>query len=187
MRGLRDRRAPDRKAGAEPFAAHALATFPDLDVKDLRRIRNRYWRNAFKHATTLAGLDRADEELLERFTDVVNDHTLFVGWYDYGLATGKLPIEAQVFEVWYFALSQEKLNPDFDITPYQGVFPNLASKQRTDQKNALRTAIADFRRDPIIINHVKTDGRSLHPAGGRGVTWPESATALPANITPVRR
>jgi hypothetical protein len=34
--------------------------------------------------------------LLERFNDEVNDHTFFVGWYEYVLAVGALPIEAQV-------------------------------------------------------------------------------------------
>jgi hypothetical protein len=113
-----------RKAGAEPFSTHALATFPDLDIKDLRRIRNQYW-NAFKHATTFGGVDRADEELLERFKDEINDHTLFVGWYDYTLATGVLPIEAQVFQIWYYARYPEKLNPNVDTASHQKL-PKLA-------------------------------------------------------------
>jgi len=51
---------------------------------------------------------REDSELLERFEDTVNDHTLFIGWYDYALAVGALPIEAQIFQAWYFALYPEK-------------------------------------------------------------------------------
>jgi hypothetical protein len=110
-----------------------LATFPDLAVKDLRRVRNQYW-NAFKHATSLGGLDRADEELLERFTDEVNDHALFVGWYDYVLAAGTLPMEAQVFQVWYFALYPDKLNADIDAASYRRVFPNLSSLGRLPRR-----------------------------------------------------
>jgi hypothetical protein len=149
-----------RKAGAEPFSTHALATFPDLEAQGLRRVRNQYW-NTFKHATTQSGLDRADEELLERFKDEINDHTLFVGWYDYGLATGTLPIEAQAFQAWYFALYPEKLNPDSDATAQQRVFHDLASKQRSDQKKRLREVIAVFRRDPEIMNDPRTDVRPL--------------------------
>jgi hypothetical protein len=36
-----------RKAGAKPFSTHVLATFPDLDLRDLRQLQNQYW-NAFK-------------------------------------------------------------------------------------------------------------------------------------------
>jgi hypothetical protein len=93
---------PTRKAEAEPFSTHALATFPDLNSTMLRRIRNKYY-NAFKHASTRQGAERNDQELLERFNDQVNDHVLLVGWYDNVLAVGALPIEAQVFQAWYFA------------------------------------------------------------------------------------
>jgi hypothetical protein len=74
-----------RKAGEEPFIAHMMTTFPDLDTKEIRRLSNQYC-NAFKHATSHKGVERSDEELLERFSDRVNDHTLFVGWHDYMLA-----------------------------------------------------------------------------------------------------
>jgi hypothetical protein len=148
------------KANAEPFSTHALATFPTLDIAKLKRIRNQYW-NAFKHATTRDGLDRADEELLERFTDEVNDHALFVGWYDYALATARMPLETQVFHVWYFARYPDKLNPEANSTEFQSVFPNLASLSRSDQKRALREVIAKYRGDPEIVNHPQTDARPL--------------------------
>jgi hypothetical protein len=70
------------KAGAKPFSSHALATFPDLEIKDIRRLQRQFW-NAFKHATTRDGKERDDDrKLLERFNDLQNDHTLFVGWSD---------------------------------------------------------------------------------------------------------
>jgi hypothetical protein len=97
------------KAGQQPFFSHALATFPDLNPKEIRRLRNQFW-NAFKHATTQSGKERDDRKLLKRFDDLQNDHALFVGWYDYALAVNVLPVEAQIFQVWYFALHPEKLN-----------------------------------------------------------------------------
>src|SRR5580704_9603297 len=63
-----------RKAGAEPFVSHALATFSDLKPKDIRRLKNQFW-NSFKHATTHKGEERDDRKLLERFNDLQNDHT----------------------------------------------------------------------------------------------------------------
>jgi hypothetical protein len=76
-----------------------------------KALRNQYC-NAFKHATTQKGVGRDDADLFQRFSDEMNVHSHFVGWYDYTVAIGELPIEAQVFQIWYFALYPEKLNPD---------------------------------------------------------------------------
>ena len=83
-----------------------------------------------KHATTRAGKERSDLELLTRFTDAVNDHTLFVGWRDYLRAVGAMPIEAQVFHLWYVALYSEKLKPEADLSVILKVFPNLKQASR---------------------------------------------------------
>jgi hypothetical protein len=144
-----------RKAGEEPFSTHALLTFPDLDRGEIRRVQNQYW-NAFKHAQMHGGIEREDSELLERFEDKVNDHTLFIGWYDYALAVGALPIEAQIFEAWYFALY-----PEVDTTTHQRLFPMLPSKSRADQKRALREVISSFRGNAEVMTHPKTDPRPL--------------------------
>jgi len=74
-----------RKRGDEPFSSHALATFSDVDAPKIRHLRNQFC-NAFKHATTHKGEERDDRKLLERFSDLQNDHALFVTWYDYALA-----------------------------------------------------------------------------------------------------
>jgi hypothetical protein len=149
-----------RKAGAEPFSTHALATFPDLDLRKIRQLQNQYW-NAFKHATTRDGIERADEELLARFDDETNNHTLFIGWYDYMLAAGTLPPEAQVFQAWYFALYPDKLNSDVDPIPFERVFPNLKEKSAPDRKKILREVIASARSDPALMADPKTDARPL--------------------------
>jgi hypothetical protein len=149
-----------RKAGEEPFSTHALLTFPDLNIDKIRQLQNQYW-NAFKHAQTRGGIEREDSELLERFGDGVNDHTLFVGWHDYMLAVGALPIEAQIFQAWYFALYPEKSNPEVDTRIYRQLFPMLPSKFRADQKRALRQVISSFREDAEVMTHPKTDPRPL--------------------------
>jgi hypothetical protein len=149
-----------RKAGEEPSSTHAMLTFPDLDLGKNRRAQNQYW-NAFKHALTRGGIEREDSGLLERFEDEVNDHTLFVGWHDYMLAAGALPVEAQIFLVRYYALYPEKLNPEVDTKTHQRVFPMLPSKSRADQKRALREGISSFRRDAELMTHPTTDPRPL--------------------------
>jgi hypothetical protein len=123
-----------RKAGEEPFSTHALLTFPDVSRAKLGSLQNQYW-NAFKHALTRGGFEREDWELLERFKDEINDHMLFWGWHDYMLAVRSLPIEAQIFQVWYYALYPEKLNPEVDTTTHQRVVSN-AFEQVTGRPEA---------------------------------------------------
>ena len=88
--------------GTEPFATHILTTQPDMDRKAIRRLRNQYW-NAFKHYFNLKGMPRDDEKLLARFDDTKNHTALFVGWWDYAAVQKKMPVAAQVFQVWWYA------------------------------------------------------------------------------------
>src|SRR5690348_15385872 len=97
-----------RKAGATPFIALMRQNRPDLDIGKLRKIQREHW-NAFKHAIHRSGEERDDDPSLLRFSDLENDHALFIGWYDYASAVGEMPIEAQAFHIWYFALYPEKL------------------------------------------------------------------------------
>lgn len=149
-----------RKAGAEPFSSHALTTFHDLDIQVLRRLQNQY-SNAFKHASTRDGVERADQDLLDQFNDETNNHMLFVGWHDYMRATSTLPLEAQVFHVWYFALYPDKLNPKVDTRQFENIFPDLKAKSRRERKAALREAIASYRSHPDLMNDPHTEARTL--------------------------
>jgi len=150
-----------KKAGAQPFSSHMLKAFPDLDIGGLRRIQRQYW-NAFKHATHLqGGKERDDDELLSQFTDIQNDHALFVGWYDYALAVNALPIEAQAHQVWYIALYPEKLDPKHSIERYEKIFPNLRARSRPEQKRMLNETIKSARSDASFMNDPQTDTRDL--------------------------
>jgi hypothetical protein len=146
--------------GAVPFSAHALAVVPNLDDKRLKRVRNQFW-NAFKHATTHKGVPRDDRGLFKSFNDLQNDHMLFIGWYDYAFAAKALPVEAQVFQIWYFALYPEKLDPKFDRTPYRSTFPGLKRLSRQKQKQALRDVIDATRKDLGIMRHRLTERAPL--------------------------
>lgn len=149
-----------RRAGEEPFAAHALGVVPDLTARSLREMRNRYW-NAFKHALDHSGMERQDEYTIAQFDDEKNDYVLFVGWYDLALATGKMPIEAQAFQAWYFARFPEKLAEECDPAVYEVLFPSLSLLSRTDQKARLREAIAEARLNANVMQDDKTDCRPL--------------------------
>ena len=147
-------------AGAEPFEAHVLANFPELGKAKLAELRKKYW-NALKHATTHNGKDRDDTEILGAFSDEANDDHLFWGWYDFANASGRLPIEAQAFQAWYFAKHPDKLRDGVDPVDFSRLFPGLAELERSQQKARLRRVIQRYRRCRDIIADPHTDQRPL--------------------------
>src|SRR5471032_490296 len=138
------------KSGRAPFANHALATFPDLNIAKLHSIQRRHF-NAFKHMTTRQGDERDDGALLDSFTDAHNDAALFIGWYDYLEACGNEPIAAQVFQAWFFALHPDKLAENLDPSAYTELFPVLAECSRPEQKRRLREAVVLHERDEELL------------------------------------
>jgi hypothetical protein len=144
------------KAGGVPFTARALATFRKKFCRDIRRARNQFW-SSFKYATTHDLDEESYNKLMNGFNDLQNDHALLVGWHDLMLASKKLPIEAQVFQSWYFALYPEKLGSEADVLRYQTLFPGLHDLSRSDQKEALRNAIEHSRQDSAIMNDPATE------------------------------
>ena len=125
------------KASGQPFTARALATFRNNSWRDIRRARNRFW-SSFRYATTHDDDQGSYGSLMSGFSDLQNDHALLVGWHDLMLASKKLPIEAQLFQSWYFALYPEKLGSEADVSRYEALFPGLRDLARSDQKKALR-------------------------------------------------
>lgn len=142
-----------KKAGAQPFTAHALKTFPELKIQGIRKLQREFW-NAFKHATHQhTGEERSDDDLLMQFSDEQNDHALFIGWYDYVGATNVMPIEAQVHQAWYLAMHPDKLASQFPPDLFEPIFPNLSKRPRSEQKRMLNEVIARTR----LINAVMSD------------------------------
>ena len=144
------------KAGAEPFSSHIFATQPQVTPKALKEMRNLYW-NAFKHASTRDGVERADLEEMAHFSDDKNDHVLFIAWHDYMMATRRTPIEAQAFQAWYFALYPEKLDPKVPTEIYETIFPGLTTLPRTEQKAMLRQVIEREQNNPDTMGSPLTD------------------------------
>src|SRR6516165_7429889 len=144
------------KAGGQPFSARALATFRNTSWRDIRRARNQFW-SSFKYATTHDDDEESYSRLMSGFSDLQNDHALLVGWYDLMLAVKKVPIEAQLFQSWYFALYPHTLGSEADVSRYETLFPRLHDLRRSDQKMALRDAIELARQDPAILNDPATE------------------------------
>lgn len=145
------------QAGIQTISTHILQTFEDIDLRKIRSIRNQYW-NAIKHVSTQN--DRAvrnDEVLLQSFDDKANDPVLFSGWLDYLLLVKRLPVEVQVFQVWWYATNEERMNPDSDRTVFRSLFPGIADLDRPEQKRQLRRAIEKYRCNAKIFQDPRTE------------------------------
>jgi hypothetical protein len=149
-----------KKAGAAAFTSHVLITLPYLTPANIKGVRTKHW-NAFKHATTLKGKDRNDDEILAGFHPSHNEHALFIGWYDYNKAGLLWPIEVQVFEVWYLAKYPEKLNRDASRAGIDYLFPDLAGQSSDQQHARLNEVIRTSRNNDKVMNDPRTDDRPL--------------------------
>ena len=99
---------------------HGMAEDFGITLKDAhRKAHDRV--GFFKHA------DRDPTGVLNGFSDVENDHILLLACHDFGRITEGMPIEAQVFECWYWAVSKEPIQ-----------------KRRLSQQDLIRRAIQCF-------------------------------------------
>jgi len=114
-----------------------------------------------KHATRRGGKVRDDEPLLATFNDGGNDHILFIGWYDYASAVGNLPIEAQVFQTWYFAIFPEKLATAISPDTFDELFPGIREMDRSLRKTKLKEKIEWARQQSEVMGDPRTDVRPL--------------------------
>lgn len=150
-----------RQRGQEPFSSHVMATFPDMKLRDVQRLRSKYC-NAIKHPTKQNGDEHDTEAVMEGFSDVTNEHHLFVAWYDYMLGVGSLPLEAQAFQLWYFSLHPDVLADDnSDWVTAVEKFAGIAMLSRAEQKRALRETIERYGGDNELRADPRTDARPL--------------------------
>lgn len=149
-----------RTAGLSPFMEHIIGTNPDMSAAAFYRLARQH-ANAFKHSNDRGGRPRNDDDLLQNFEDRQNDALLFVGWSDLGAASGSLPVEAQVFQVWFYACYPQKLARKKDAARFSSVFPEINTSSRAEQKHALRIQIARAKTNLEVTNNSGTDCRPL--------------------------
>lgn len=146
-----------QEGDVEVLSALVMKHYPDLKFPKVKRIRNQYW-NAMKHFYEKNNKTvRNDTELLNDFSDVVNDTVIWQAWHDYQLITKRLPIEAQVLQLWYFAINENKLAEQVDRKPYRQAFPGIGIADRIEQKRRLRRACEKYRKDSWVKRHPKTE------------------------------
>ena len=149
------------QAALPTLSTHILKTMPSFDRAKLARVRNKYW-NAIKHFYAQDNRTmRDDEALMADFTDAANDAVLFDGWLNYQTLMKRLPVEVQVFQVWWYATNEAKMNPGADPTPWRSVFPGIARQPREEQKRRLRRTIEKYRKDKSLLADPLTETEPL--------------------------
>ncbi len=148
------------QAGLDNSTAHILKTNPSLALADVKFLRNEYW-NAFKHATSRDGTARADQETLDAFSDLKNDAPLMLAWMDYHRITQRMPIAAQVFQCWFFAMYEEKLALTLSRDLYRRAFPGIREAARGEQKARLRSGLRGAEANVQLLNKAETEPRLL--------------------------
>jgi hypothetical protein len=139
---------------------HVRETFPGLKANKLRELRNLHW-DALKHASTRNGQDRQDDACFAQFEPYDKEHWRFIGWYDYGQTGLPMPVEAQVFQVWYLAKYPAQVDPVADITAQQRIFPRLSELGRARQHARLVEECRQAQKDNRLLSAPSTDPRPL--------------------------
>lgn len=148
-------------AGLATLSKHIMGLQSDIDMRKIRGLRNQYW-NAIKHFYNHTGKTaREDEELMADFSDVANDAVLFMGWLDYMMLVNRLLIEVQVFQVWWYATNESRMNPDADPTSWSSVFTGIAGQYRQEQKRRMRRTLQKYRKYKEILTDMRTEAGPL--------------------------
>lgn len=154
-----------QSAGVTTISTHLIGTTAFPDLKALRRERNLYW-NAIKHYTRTDRSDpnRDDERVMASFTDKANDVVLFLGWWDYLAVTKRLPVEAQVFQAWWYGVNDKAMYPGEMREKVRTLFPNIMADDRAQQKRRLNRMIEKHRHNNEVLSDERTELGSLSPS-----------------------
>jgi hypothetical protein len=144
-----------RDVGVSPFIEHILQTNPGMSPQQYYALSRQFY-NAFKHALQKNGSARDDSMLLQDFGDVQNDALLFVGWTDLIRASTSSPIEAQVFQAWFYACYPKKLAAKSVANRFLSAFPPFA---RPEPGRTQASSTSSDQNNSIQSN---CDGRSAH-------------------------
>ncbi|MEM9910563.1 MAG: hypothetical protein AAF922_07235 [Pseudomonadota bacterium] len=137
---------------------HVLAMFPDMELRDLKRMRNKHYR-VIKHSHNFKNEPFDISKEMADFGDTSNDYILFNCWFDFMGCGFPIPLAAQVFQTWFFRMYPKTLNPehDFDFP----LFDILMDLPRFVQKQKLCEAVIEVGKWKEVMEHENTDRRPL--------------------------
>ena len=87
----------------------------------------------------------------------MNDPALFIGWWDYLKLAKRLPVAAQVFQVWWYALYEDKVETEDARQAARSAFPGINQQPRAEQKRRLRRSIEKWRNDRTLLADPATE------------------------------
>lgn len=153
-----------QKEGVSSISTLLVGSVSFPDIKTLRKERNIYW-NAIKHYTRSDRNDpqRDDEKIMAQFTDQANDVVLFLGWWDYLAVVKRLPVEAQVFQAWWYGVNDKSMYPGAMREKIRGLFPNIMGDDRTTQKHRLNRMVEKYRKNKTVLADERTELVPLMP------------------------
>ncbi len=131
----------------------------DTMLQEVARIQDTTIDKVIKKAHGFAGFmkhaDRDADAVLEAFSDADNDYVLWFACHDFGRITGGMPIEAQVFEAWWFATTVKKvsaggLKRQRMVKTCIRAFPGIRTALRADQKKLGRDVLLRSSQDPTL-------------------------------------
>ncbi len=134
------------KAGVETVL-HSFAKKKGLTLKEVAHQAHTF-AGFFKHA------DRNPTATL-KFSEDEADSVLAMACQDFGRVTGGMPIEAQIFEVWIYALAFERVTD----APLKGqriiklaikTFPGIRTAERKQQKKLGLNVLRQVQDDPTL-------------------------------------
>ena len=140
------------------FKTHVMECHPDWTESYFKKIRNRHYR-VIKHSHDFKREPFDIDHQMRDFSDQQNDAVLFAGWYDFMKCGNKIPIAAQVFQLWFFRVYPSSMNPenDFDFPSFDGI----SEKPRFVQKQLLNSEISNAQSWKEVVEHPLTDLRPL--------------------------
>ncbi|CAE6886718.1 hypothetical protein R75471_02125 [Paraburkholderia domus] len=142
-------------AGVDSFSKQTRENLPAGQT--LKHYINQPCRNFFKHADQDPNPD-SSVELLEANVSAI----VFLAVEDYIRFRQGGPVEAQVFQVWFIAVSPEKVSEDDPVAQSKLdsarlAFPGIVTLAASDQIEMGRRVLEDARRDAGLAVDPKTE------------------------------
>lgn len=141
------------EAGVTSFSNQTRANIPvgkDLKVNYI----NVPYRNFFKHA------DRDPSAVLAEFDPKAVEAVMFLAVEDYIRLFKKSPLQLQVFQAWYLATNEgkiDKLHRDRVLLATNLLFPDIGVASRVEQLRMGRSTLETALLDPELLNDKSTE------------------------------
>ena len=116
--------------------------------------RKQIHREASKHAAFFKHADQDPDGVLDSFDPAEADAVLWVACSDFGCLCGGKPVEADVFELWFYAM-RDMLGPPLgidDIPELRGI----TTSSRASQIEMGRKFLSAARADAPVNKHYST-------------------------------